>query len=318
MPNDIILHDSFSASLSTSDEGRTSREFTTHYVVDNRWSYLAAEKRATELNPENLAGHKRIRLDISPLGNGYWDVKATYRTAEVTTPDAGGDDTGGQNIANSLSVDTSGGTEHITQALYDGQGDWGGEQGYARAGQIAPDYFGAINCSGDSVQGIDVTVPAFNFSEVWTWPARLLTTEYYATLYNWTGTINDKPWRVFARGEVLFLGARFDRNRGDEFIPITYQFSARPTRSNFKIGQITVAQKLGWQYLWVKYEDHEETEALVKRPKFVYVNDVYPERDFATLNIGNPFANLAPVTGPSGPTGTTFFGNPATPPADWG
>jgi hypothetical protein len=314
MPNDLLLHDSFTASLTTSDEGRTAREFTIHHVLDERWSYTAAEKRATELCPENLVGHKRARLDLVPLGNGYWDCKATYKNPETQTSDDGGD---GQpaSIANSLSVDTSGGTEHITQALYEGQGDWGGENAFARPGQTAPDFYGAINCSGDSVQGVDVTVPAFNFTEVWTWPAPLLRTEYYATLYNLTGTINAKPWRVFGRGEILFLGARFDRNRGDQFIPVTYQFSARPTRKNFKLGQITVLEKRGWQYLWIKYEDREETEALVKRPKFAYVNDVYPERDFETLNIGSPFPDLAPRPGVTG-SAATFFDNPVAPPAE--
>ena len=315
MPNDLLIGDSFTASLATTAEGRTSREFSTHYIIDDQWSYRAAEARALELHPDNLVGHKRTRLDIAPLGNGYWDVKATYKTPEAAESDGGGDSQG-QSIANSLSLDTSGGTGHITQALYDGQGDWGGENAFARPGETAPDFFGAINCSGDSVQGVDVTVPAFNFTEVWTWPARLLTNDYYKILYNLTGSVNKAAWRVFDRGEILFLGARLDRNRGDEFIPITYQFSARPTRRAFKVGQITVAEKRGWQYLWIKYEDHEETDALVKRPKFAYVNDVYPETDFATLNIGNPFPNLAPVTGPAGANTGGFFNNPAPRPAD--
>jgi hypothetical protein len=314
MPNDLLLHDSFTASLTTTSEGRTAREFTTHYVVDDRWSYLAAEARALELNPPNLSDHKRTRLDITPLGNGYWDVKATYSTPEIGEPEDGGDNSSGGSIANSLSLDTTGGTEHITQAHYDGEADWGGETAYARPGLVAPDFYGAINCTGDSVQGVDVTVPAFNFTEVWTWPAALLTTDYYRTLYNLSGTINDAAWRVFDRGEILFLGARFDRNRGDELIPVTYQFSARPTRRGFKVGPITVAEKLGWQYLWIKYEDHAETEALVKRPKFAYVNDVYPEKSFSDLQIGTTFPSLAPAPGTT--DAPTFFDTDAPRPAN--
>jgi hypothetical protein len=310
---DITLHDSFSGSLTRTTEGRTAREFSTHYIVDNKWSYLTAEARAIELNPANFVGHERTRLDVTPLGNGYWDVRASYRSREIEDSEEEQDDDNGGGVPNSLALDTSGGTEHITQALYDGQADWGGETAYARAGLVAPDFYGAINCTGDSVQGVDVTVPAFNFTEVWTWPAALLTVDYYRTLYNLSGSINNATWRSFGRGEVLFLGARFDRNRGDEMIPVTYQFSARPTRTNFKVGQITVREKRGWQYLWTKYEDHAETEALVKRPKFAYVNDVYPETNFADLNIGNPFPELrpTPATGP-----TTFFDNAAPTPAN--
>jgi hypothetical protein len=316
MPPDLLLHDSFTASLTTTADGLTGREFSLHHVLDGRWSYADAEARALELCPENLYGHKRARLDLAPLGNGYWDLKAAYKTPETDSSSGDGGDSSGQSIANSLSLDTGGGTEHITQALYDGQGDWGGEQAFARPGDTAPDFFGAINCSGDSVQGVDVTVPAFNFTEVWTWPAAALTSDYYRTLYTHTGTTNASAWRLFERGEVLFMGARFDRNRGDPFIPITYQFSARPSRFNFKVGQITILAKRGWQYLWIKYEDKEETAALVKRPKFAYVNDVYPEKDFGALAIGNPFPSLAPRPGATGAGGGGFFNNPVTPPAN--
>lgn len=317
MPPDLTLHDSFSATLTTNDQGQTGREFTRHWILDNLWGYGDAEARALSLAPDNFSGHKRTRLDITPLGNGYWDVVAGYKTPEAATNDNNNNNNDSPAIANSLSLDTSGATEHITQGRwYEGEnGEPRIENGKARDGETAPFFEGAINCSGDSVQGVDVTVPAFNFTEVWTWPAASLTTDYYAELYQLTGSVNRDPWRVFQGGEVLFLGARFDRNRGDDFIAVTYQFSARPNVTNLSVGAINGINKLGWQYLWVKYEDAEETEFLVKRPKAVYINEVYPRTDFTRLKIGNPFPSLTPPASSTGPTG--LFGPSTPPPPSW-
>ena len=32
-----------------------------------------------------------------------------------------------------------------------------------------------------------------------------------------------------------------------------YSFSASPNKTNFTVGDITVASKKGWEYLWVEY-----------------------------------------------------------------
>ena len=55
------------------------------------------------------------------------------------------------------------------------------------------------------------------------------------------------------------------------------------------IGQITGINKKGWEYLWVRYADAEDTTAkvLVKKPIAVYVEQVYPTTGFAALGIGS-------------------------------
>ncbi len=51
---------------------------------------------------------------------------------------------------------------------------------------------------------------------------------------------------------------------------------------------MTGINKRGWDYLWVRYADVEDPTAkmLVQRPMAVYVEQVYPYRDFSGLGIG--------------------------------
>jgi hypothetical protein len=44
--------------------------------------------------------------------------------------------------------------------------------------------------------------------------------------------------------------------------------------------------KKGHEYLWIRYEDTVSSNELLKKPKFVYVNEVYPSADFSQLGIG--------------------------------
>jgi len=54
------------------------------------------------------------------------------------------------------------------------------------------------------------------------------------------------------------------------------------------IGDITVASKKGWEYMWVRYADAEDAaaKAIVKKPIAVYIEKVYEEGNFPALGIG--------------------------------
>ena len=52
------------------------------------------------------------------------------------------------------------------------------------------------------------------------------------------------------------------------------------------MGDITGINKRGWEYLWVRYADAEDQHVLVKQPISAYVEQVYPEGNFALLGIG--------------------------------
>ena len=46
--------------------------------------------------------------------------------------------------------------------------------------------------------------------------------------------------------------------------------------------------KKGWEYMWVRYADSEDTvaKAIVKKPIAAYIERVYDEGNFAAMGIG--------------------------------
>jgi len=217
--------------------------------------------------PAFYAGLAFQSYHISHQGGGLWEVSVRYGKKE---PKRTGE--------SSFSFDTGGGTVHITQSLRT-------VAKYAPPGEEPPDYKGAIGVSNDAVQGTDITIPTYNFKETHYLPVDLVTPEYKSVIFYLTGKVNDAPFRGFAPGEVLFLGASGSQ-RGTEDWEITFSFSASPNATELTIGDITGIEKKGWEYLWVRYEDAEDENVLVKRPAAVYVEQVYPYGDFSLLGIG--------------------------------
>jgi len=205
----------------------------------------------------------------SESNNGQWSVTVRYG---VRPPIEVGEST--------FSFDTSGGTQHITQSLAT-------VNRYAIPGNTAPDFKGAIGVTLDNVEGVDITVPVYAFSETHYLTAEFVTPEYKAILFSLTGKVNDAAFKGFAAGECLFLGASGSK-RGAEDWEITYRFAGSPNRTNMTIGEVTGVNKKGWEYMWVRYRDVDDTNArtIVKRPVAVYIERVYEEGNFAALGIG--------------------------------
>ncbi|HQL55478.1 MAG TPA: hypothetical protein PLQ87_12285, partial [Phycisphaerae bacterium] len=69
----------------------------------------------------------------------------------------------------------------------------------------------------------------------------------------------------------------------------TFRFAASPNVTNLTIGDITGINKKGWEYLWVRYADSEDTvaKALVKKPIAVYIERVYDDGNLSLLGIGS-------------------------------
>lgn len=286
-----------------------SRDVSMRWLVHSIENYAAAETKAAELAPLYYDGHVRTSLVPRPVGNGWYEIEATYGNAGIEAyPDEFGiEGPGGvKMIPAGLSVDTSTKTEHITTAWVDNDGDKPICTGYSTtAGDPAPDSEGAINVSGGRVGGIDVAVPSFSWTETWLVPAWYLVngsepgatsttaagdpglnTPYGIKLHDMGRTVNKENFRSFFAGEVLFLGAKFDTNRSSTLVPVSYSFTATANRTNFKIGQVIVAKKDGQDYMWVQYGDASASGSAVKRARYVYVDQVHPRADFADLEIG--------------------------------
>ena len=221
-------------------------------------------------------------------GGGVWEATAKYGARYATgteraqgsyepkpTPQAG--DIG------SWSFDTSGGTQHITNSLTTVSRSW--KQG----DPAAPDLGGLIGLNGNDIAGCDITVPAFTYEETWVWPLEVITPDYIGILFNLTGKTNASAWKHFAQEECLFMGAS-GQQRSSTDCEIRYRFSGSKTRTNFQVGNVTVSQKRGWHYMWVKYKDEVlgagADKVLAKSPSAVYIERVYEMADFTLLGIG--------------------------------
>ncbi|WP_146370269.1 hypothetical protein [Symmachiella macrocystis] len=198
-----------------------------------------------------------------------WEGEVTYGVPEASEGD-GVDYT----------FDTGGGTAHLTQSL-ETLGS------YAAPGYSAPDFGGAIGVTPDGVNGVDVAVPVYHFSETHRFPPSAVTEDYKNTLADLTGCQNSTTFRGRERGEVHFEGAAGSQ-RGQEDYEIAFKFAVSPNATNLTVGPVTGIDKGGWDYLWVRYIDKEDasSKSLIKYPAAVYVERVKEFAEFAGLGIG--------------------------------
>ena len=268
--------------MATLTEKIDSREWTEadkssvtfHYILDGTADDLTAKSLLLSSTPTSYDGLVRDECTLEPIfvdtvtGVGKWDCRVRYVKPEVGE--------------SSFAFDTGGGTQHTTQSITT-------VSRYAASG-TAPDFGGAIGVTHDNVEGVDITVPIYNFSETHYLSAAKVTTAYKGTLFQLTGKVNSGSFRGLAAGECLFLGASGSR-RGtgpDDDWEITFRFAGSPNRTGISVGPITGISKKGWEYLWVRYADAEDTgsNTLVKQPVAAYVEKVYEEGNFAALGIG--------------------------------
>jgi hypothetical protein len=240
---------------------------------------IAAAAPATYTIDDNELDRQSIEVEPifvdSVNHTGQWKATVRYGAATGSSPKPEG--------TNTISFDTGGGTQHITQSLST-------VQKYAPSGKTAPDCKGAIgvshNGSDISVSGCDILVPEFRWTEEHVLPEATVTSKA-ATWYALTGKTNSSAWRGYNEREVRFDGCSGQR-RGDGKWEITFRFSASPNRTGITIGSITGIAKKGWEYLWVMYGDVEDATAkrLTKQPIAAYVEKVLEDGAFADLGLG--------------------------------
>jgi hypothetical protein len=223
-------------------------------------------------------GLLRSSASLEPIDGELWD--ATVQYGKKKSPEIGDCE---------VSWDTGGGTQHITQAILTvGK--------YAPSGMTAPENYGCIGLKDDgSVDGVDIVVPSFNWSERYTVNPAMVTWAYAVTCAYLTGRVAQAPFRGFAVGEVKFMGATCTaRLTGTAAQPelrteMTYRFSASPNATNLTVGEITGIAKKGWEYLEVLYERKEDPTAkrMAARPVACYVHQVSLWGNLGSLGIGS-------------------------------
>ena len=260
----VTIHERFDSRETTVGE---SPSVALRYVVRGTDEDAVVKALVAATAPQTYADLKRDSFTVRPLGGGVWDCEVQYVRDES------------EQNAPQFSFDTGGGTEHITISLET-------VHRYAAPGEEASDYKGAIGVS-DRVEGVDIVVPVFQFTETHYFASGAITNAYIATVFRLTGRVNQSAFRGFAKGEVLFLGASGSK-RGDEDWELTFRFAASPNADDLKLGEIENIQKEGWHYLWAQFADDVDnnTNTRIKRPVAVYVERVYEYGDFSGLGIG--------------------------------
>lgn len=267
----IIVTEKFESRRSTKGDNPSAELV---YTVRGTNDDLAARSAAEAESPDTYDGLPRQTVSVEPVGFELWEATARYAQAQ-----GGGFPQSGESV---FSFDTGGGTQHITQSKQT-------ISSHAAPGATAPDFKGAIGVTADGVEGVDITVPVYQFSETHYLPDSAVTQGYKATLFGLTGKVNNSAWKGFNAGEVLFLGATGSRRgtTSDSDWEITFRFAASPNATGIAVGPIGGISKRGWEYLWVRYADAEDagSQAIVKRPVAAYVERVYDEGAFSALGI---------------------------------
>ena len=246
------------------------------FGVDDEDAALAAAR--SKAASRRVSGMALESLEVMERVNGdTWKVKAVYEAEEGETPD----NPDAEEETSSFAFDTGGGTMHRNQSL----------KTVARVPDDAPDFNGAIEVDNEgNVNGVDVTMPVLNFTETHTMSGSRVSTAYKKNVAALTGTVNRSSFRGFASGEVLFLGASGTKRSKKASAPweITFRFAVSPNQSGLSVGKLTVPNKRGWDYLWVRYADKvsDNRKNVVKEPVAAYVEQVYPEGDFGNLGLG--------------------------------
>jgi hypothetical protein len=146
---------------------------------------------------------------------------------------------------------------------------------------------GIISPTPDGIDGVDVDVPTFTWSETHYLDNSVVTDAYIAAVYAVANNpINDDTFRNFAAGSVKFLGMQGTRRHNGGDWELNFRFAASPNVTGLRIGDITSIDKLGWEYLWVYYTKSDAiTGFTLQLPKWIYVEKVYETSDYTTLGI---------------------------------
>lgn len=173
-----------------------------------------------------------------------------------------------------FSFDAMGATVHITQAREH-------IASYPAADLPSDPHKGAINVDQDGrPQGCDIVVPALRMTYTFRHPQGVVTEALAAVLANAAGHTNSAPWRGFAAGTLLFLGATGSDGSENE-AEVAYHVAAERSET-ITMGAIMGIVKAGWHYVWAEFEADTDDGHPVTKAKRVHVERTYDPINFAT------------------------------------
>ncbi len=219
-----------------------------------------------------------VFVDIDAPLRSRWAVTVKYGRSQKEEPATG---------ESTYSFDTSGGMQHITQAI--------ATTAYDKDGATTSKTGKTIGLTKDGVAGVDIPVGQFAWSETHYLPNATVTESYKQTLADMVGSVNDDTFRGRAAGEVMCL-APTGTTRGTEDWAITFNFVVIKNETDEDIDvpavdgqaahEITYSKK-GHEYLEVRYKTAQDTgkTLAMEVAKLALVHTVLKSADFDDLEL---------------------------------
>lgn len=206
-------------------------------------------------------------LDMRDNSATTFDAVVNYRKIKAITPASTNDE--------EISFDISSQTVRVTQGK--------ANVSKTAVSGTAPDFKGGIGYNGERFEGADIFAEQFSFTITKYKAAADVTNTYIQNLRNAAFHYNNATFRGQAAGECLFVGASGSKRNDDDYA-IAHKFLVSKNLASIAVGDVTVAAKKGWEYLWALYESEEDATAkkLTPRPVAAYVEQVYDSIDLAT------------------------------------
>lgn len=166
----------------------------------------------------------------------------------------------------------------------------------------APDFKGAINVNAEGeVEGVESIVPSLTVTVTQRMEGTTLTPAYMLAIANLIGKYNNAEFLGFPAGTMQLsagdgsLSFEIPNPNADlsqDPIPpqdreLSFEFLYSPNLTNISIGDVTGIDKLGHQYMWTLWKDALDSGQVFRRPKAVYVQDLYgvEPADFSLIGL---------------------------------
>lgn len=250
--------------------GGDSSNITAKYWIDAAASLDEAIAAMLAAAPSQLGGLVVSAYEATPETDTLYFGSLTYATKKIDE--------------SSYSFEIGVQSTKITQSLQT-------VGSYALPGKTASNLGGAIGVTPDGVEGTEISVPTFSWTETHYLEKSRMNRSFFFTLFNLTAQMNSGTFRDFDPGEVLFLGVNGSASRLVPKFELQFKFIALPNATSLSVGGITISEKLGHDYLWVRYKESKDNASLrsTKIPFEVFVERVYQFGDYDQLRLPDPF-----------------------------
>ncbi|MFA9478505.1 hypothetical protein ACERK3_09375 [Phycisphaerales bacterium AB-hyl4] len=155
------------------------------------------------------------------------------------------------------------------------------------AGASVSDNGGLIGASSQGVQGTEMMVPTYEFSETHAFTDAQISNSYKNTLADLVGTVNNGTFRGQPAGTLLAIGVSGNQ-RGDGNWELAFRWAKRKNQTGKSFGDITGVNALGWEHIDVRTEPAEIDGfgRIGRKPIAVYVHQIYETSNYSGFGIG--------------------------------